>query len=335
MSPTKEQVAAMPTIALVWDTGEAPRNLTQEEVERSITNIINQISDPRLKIDIIKIKPTEKGIKITTSDQKGIENIQSNNIKLKLKQQLNLTFQPSKERMAQHTLTIRPFNRTIFDYSEEQIVTAVKRSVFFTDDPNITLWKNKELKLLKLTFDRMSDAEKVKKAGFTVGTWKIPSYNIRYAQYFPILMCMRCFEYESHPTKECKLKHDICSECASKNHTYRNCPRPTPPKCVNCTKKGVDANHRTLANTCPEKRRILQRKRQEKAEEEEELVAKEHLPMAKAVSKLIVKHSTLPAGQPGNWAGAVSGKTATKIQQAPSAAQPMPTTAPETKRKSK
>ena len=333
MSPTKEMAAAMSTISLVWDTGEAPRNLTQEEIERSISKII-QVSDPRLKINIIKIKPTEKGIKITTSDQKGIENIQRNDIKIKLKQQLNLTFQPSKERLAQHTLTIRPFNRTILDFSDEQIVAGVRSSVLFTEEPNITLWKNKELKLIKLTFDKLSDAESVKRAGFTVGSWRIPSHSIRHAQYFPILMCMRCFEYESHPTKECKINHDICSECSSKNHTYRNCPRPTPPKCVNCTKKGLDANHRTLANTCPEKRRILQRKRQEKAEEEEENKTKEHLPMAKAVSKLIVRHSTVPAGQSGSWASAVSGKAATK-HQAPAAAQPLPATAPAGKKKSK
>ena len=335
MSPTKEQVAAMPTISLVWDDGEVPRNLTQEEIERSISKIINQISDPRIKIDIVKIKPTEKGIKITTSEQKGIENLQRNDIKLKLKQHLNLTFQPSKERLAQHTLTIRPFNRTIFDFSDEQIIAGVRSSVFFTEEPNITIWKNKDVKLIKLTFNRLSHAESVKNAGFTVGSWRIPSYNIRYAQYFPILMCMRCFEFESHPTKECKIKHDICSECASTNHTYRNCPRPSPPKCVNCTKKGLNADHRTLANTCPEKRRILQRKRQEKAEEEEDKKTKEHLPMAKAVSKLIVKHSTVPAGLSTSWANAASKNLAPKKQQTSAATQPLPATAPEKNRKSK
>ena len=323
----------MPNIALSWDPGsEGSRALNLVEVERRVSLIFQQSP---YRIELNKITMNEKGVKITTETEKCIENMQRNEVKNKLKEHLQLSFQPSGERMARHTLTIRPFNVAVFDYSDEQLLAAVRRSAFITDDSSILVYKNKEKKLIKLTFDRQSDAESLKKAGLRIGTWAIPKHRISYAQYFAILMCTRCMAYESHSTKDCKQSYEICSECAQKHHTFRNCPRPTPPQCINCLKKGKNANHRTLANACPEKRKILARKRKEEAEKAEE---KEHLPMAKAVSRLIVKHSTIPSSQASPWANVVKGASNLKRDSQAAAAvhsTPASTVEPEKKKKSK
>ena len=296
----------MPSISLVWDSGSVgPRDSL--EVERRVTNILRQSP---LKIELTKILITEKGIKLLTCSEQCIDNLQNEEIKTKFKQQLQLTFQPSAERLAKHTLTIRPYNEAFFDFSEEQILTAVRRAAFLTDEANITIWKDKKLKLLKITFARQTDAESVKKVGFRIGSWKIPNHAISYHEYLPILQCMRCFAYESHSTKNCKAANEICSECAKPHHNFRNCPRPTPPRCVSCLKKGnQNPNHRTLANFCPERRKILKRKRKEKQQNES---TKEHLPVAKAVSRMLVQHSTTPPVQANSWAATAGKKTGEK-----------------------
>ena len=170
--------------------------------------------------------------------------------------------------------------------------------------------------MIKLTFEHQSVADSVKEKGFSVGGWAIPGHAIRYEEHYPILQCMKCFEFETHATNKCKIKYQICSECACRNHTFRNCPNPNAAKCVNCLKKGSEFNHRTLANACPEKRKIILRKRKE---EQEKSQIQTHLPMAKAVSQMIVQQSTIPVKQTNRWADHVSKKQQQQTTETPQA----------------
>ena len=292
----------MPSITLAWDQGSVvPRNNDEfQKVERMIGDIVQGST---LNIDLTKIAQTSKGLKLFAETQQCIENIESDVIKSKLKEKLKLSVLPSHARTAKHTLVMRPFNRAFYDHDDESILNSVRRSAFLTDDAKIQIYKNKNLRLLKLTFEHITVAESVKEVGFRVGPWKVSPQSIDFEEYFQVLQCMKCFEFETHSTKDCKVKYNICGDCAQRNHTYRNCPG-RPPKCVNCLKKGNDFNHRTLSNACPEKRKILKRKREEKHENE---AIKEHLPIAKAVSKMIVEKSTVPP--PGSWAAAARGRT--------------------------
>ena len=196
--------------------------------------------------------------------------MQTDNLKKTFKSfLLNISFQPSYERLAKHSLKMHPYYAIFYEIPDDDIIAAVRRSAFLTEDGKITLWKSREKKILKLTSEHLSVAESVKKAGFNVGPWPFPSYSIEHCKYIPILQCMKCFEYETHPTKNCKSKKDICSECSKENHTYGNCPNPNLAKCVNCLKMGNEnPNHITMWNSCPEKKKILKRKRDEKKEKD-------------------------------------------------------------------
>ena len=304
----------MPNIALEWDPGtEVPKTDDETaEVERIVSQIFEK---SRLKLELVKITHHDKGIKIFTQSEQCIENMQEENIKRELKNKLKLSFHPSNARMAKHTLTMRPFNAAIYDYDDQYIIKEVRRAAYLSDDAQIKLYKNKAQRMLKLTFEHQSVADSVKERGFSIGGWSIPNYSIRYEEHFAILQCMKCFEFESHATNQCKIKYQICSECASRTHTFRNCPNPRAAKCVNCLKKGADFNHRTLANSCPEKRKIILRKRKEA---QEQLEIKDHLPLAKAVSQMIVQQSSVPIRETNRWADIVSQKqteTTTATQQ--------------------
>ena len=70
---------------------------------------------------------------------------------------------------------------------------------------------------------------------------------------------MRCYKY-NHNTQKCKLpsSHQVCSECANNNHTFRNC-KSTYKKCINC-----GGNHRTLASVCPVRKKEIKDQRNKK-----------------------------------------------------------------------
>ena len=73
-----------------------------------------------------------------------------------------------------------------------------------------------------------------------------------------IMMCYKCYKYNSHLTKDCKETTKICSNCAKTGHThtekkcgdYQDC-------CINCQKNNKPSNHHTLSPACPIRKGLL------------------------------------------------------------------------------
>lgn len=68
---------------------------------------------------------------------------------------------------------------------------------------------------------------------------------------------MKCYPIEEHTTNKCPKpkEYKICSECGDRNHTWKDC-HSSEKKLVNC-----DGNHRTIANKCPKRREIENRRK--------------------------------------------------------------------------
>lgn len=79
----------------------------------------------------------------------------------------------------------------------------------------------------------------------------INDFKIKAEEYIPITTWKRCYKVEDHYTKDCKKdkEYKICSECASVEHTWRDC-KTDLKKCINGS-----GNHRTLAYNCPIKKK--------------------------------------------------------------------------------
>lgn len=83
-------------------------------------------------------------------------------------------------------------------------------------------------------------------------------------QFVSIQTCFICYQFEDHATKDCPdatARH--CPECARHGHTWSEC-KATYKQCLNYTKRGFqNQGHRTLAMSCPIKKQIMAKKREE------------------------------------------------------------------------
>ena len=88
-----------------------------------------------------------------------------------------------------------------------------------------------------------------------------PALSICKEIFVEILICFKCYQLEDHPTSSCPKSNDykICSVCASLEHTHRECTSSNG-KCINC-EEGND--HSTLAMSCPFRKQLSKKKRQE------------------------------------------------------------------------
>ena len=48
-----------------------------------------------------------------------------------------------------------------------------------------------------------------------------------------LLICFKCYKYETHATKDCTETQPKCSECAQTGHTFKDCTN-TIKRCLNC-----------------------------------------------------------------------------------------------------
>lgn len=93
----------------------------------------------------------------------------------------------------------------------------------------------------------------------------IPPTQMKVEDYTPLTACNRCQAIEDHPTNLCSHPPDYkaCSECASKEHTFRECSG-TVQKCINSGNA-----HSARAMRCPEREKA-QKIKQEKLRKEQE-----------------------------------------------------------------
>ena len=273
----------MPSITLVWEAGVADAAATTpaRTLENAITRVLRESNLP---ITLHKIFHLTKGIKLIVESEDCVQNLQTPFITKNLKERIGLVFQPSLERLASCTLVIRPHNLATFDAPDEEILSSARRAAGIPPSAPIEIWKSEKLKTIKLTFQHRRDAEAAKKKGLPIGGFFFPAHQIGHDEFFNVMQCMKCYRFEAHTTRECKSNTVICSECSSEGHNYRHCPNPRPPRCINCRREGKDDAHRTLANSCPAKKEIIRRKRNEKYQEQQR---KEHLPVIRAVEQTI------------------------------------------------
>ena len=269
------------SINAVWEPGRLPprAQATWDHAEKSLITIL---SSKQHFIELHKVHRKPNGFKILTKNEESIAVIQ-NELSEQI-QSLKLFLKPSWQRTAMQTLVIRPINQCFFGIQDDQIVTDIIRTCPLPVDAKINLWKDKDIKIIKLTFEDVATAVKAKESGFKIGPWRYESDQIEHEEFFAILQCMKCFKLEDHSTSECKSPVTYCSECAGEDHTYRHCPNPRPPTCVNCKRNGNEANHRTLSRLCPVKKEVIKNKRETKKKEKED--AKKN-PIVKEITQAV------------------------------------------------
>ena len=111
------------------------------------------------------------------------------------------------------------------------------------------IFKYDNSKNIKVTFEKHMVSQVLTK-GLLLFNLFHPAHNICREIFVDILTCFKCFQLEDHPTSACpkSKEYNICSPCASQEHTHRECISSIR-NCINCKEEGND--HSTLAMSCP------------------------------------------------------------------------------------
>lgn len=149
-------------------------------------------------------------------------------------------------------------DKYIYDHTEAEIKQEfLIRNQWIENIEQVFKFPNKNI--VKIQFSNTISAKKACENGILGFQMSLPEHTIKIEDYIPITTCMRCYKIEDHYTSDCKKdkSYKVCSECASPDHTWREC-KSDLKKCVNC-----GGNHRTLAFKCPEKKKATDSKTEE------------------------------------------------------------------------
>ena len=211
-----------------------------------------------------------------------------------------------------------PHNLSTFDTPNDDILTSARRAAGIPSTAPEEIFKNENLKVIKITYQHRSHAKAAKKRGVPI-LFFLSEHQIAFGEIISVKQCMRCYTFEYHTTQECKATTMVCYECASEGHTHRHCPNPRPLHCINCRREGRDSNYQTLANFCPAKKEIIRRKRNEIGLHQENK-RREHLPVVAAVEQAITNMMAPMSADPVSYWPAFPGK------KPPLSSTPLPAT---------
>ena len=113
--------------------------------------------------------------------------------------------------------------------------------------------------MIKIQFESISMADKATNQGLRLFNVSIAPHQISKERYTNITYCMKCYDIDDHVTNQCPKTqgYQICSECSSQDHTWRNC-QVEEQKCIN-----YGGAHRTMAYKCPKRKEKVKEKEKE------------------------------------------------------------------------
>jgi hypothetical protein len=141
--------------------------------------------------------------------------------------------------------------------------------------------------VLKLVTTDTTITQRVLRDGFLMFNTKITPQQCQPEKFIHLLICYKCYKIEDHPTHQCTADVSVCSECGERGHIYTQCIN-TQKKCLNC-----DGNHRTLAASCPIRKKAITDKEQRLVRQEQDKEQRTYSQIAKTAiqESLVPKHS--------------------------------------------
>lgn len=95
-------------------------------------------------------------------------------------------------------------------------------------------------------------------SGLCIFSYHLSPSQVEQEEFYSITPCWSCYNYD-HQAHDCPDKEiTVCSECAGTGHSFRQCRNKDNPRCLNCM-----GEHRTLAASCPLRKEMVRRKRDE------------------------------------------------------------------------
>lgn len=215
----------------------------------------------KFNVPFTRIFSTNDGFKVICRNEFDADKILGKEAKLEL-QKLGLQITVPPETRAKRSIVLRQLDNIIGSNTPEEIKHEMERVNSWLKIDEVVKMKN-FTHILKLRLEETTMVEKAKQQGILAYNMSISPTQIEQENYVHINTCFNCYQMEDHITKDCPHKNlKICSECSETGHTYKEC-KNTEKGCINCRNRGYQFNHRTLAMSCPIRRKIVAEKTEE------------------------------------------------------------------------
>ena len=158
------------------------------------------------------------------------------------------------ELKAQRTVICLRLDDLVYQYDAPEIKNEAERVQTWARIQEV--YKFPKSNTVKFTFQSSEMARKAREEGLRLFSISISPHQIKEEKYIELLSCNKCYAIESHSTKQCPCPQDyiICSECTSREHTFRECTA-TEKSCLHCGQA-----HSCKVMRCPARKKAMQEK---------------------------------------------------------------------------
>lgn len=212
----------------------------------------------KFNVPFTRIITTNEGFKVICRNEQDADKILSKEAKNELGKIGLIVITPPETR-AKRTIILRQLDQLIGTNSAEDIKQELETENDWIKVEEVIKIKN-YTHILKLRLEDTAMVDKAQQQGILAYNLAISPSQIEQERYFHVNTCYKCYQIEDHQTKDCPYKElKICSECSETGHTFREC-RNNEKMCINCKRMGNQANHRTLAMSCPLRKKVISEK---------------------------------------------------------------------------
>ena len=215
--------------------------------------------------------------------EKDVSKLLKPEIKDKLKKK-GIEVQMPLEMKARSSVFLRRLDKHVGDHTKEELQEELRTQQEWAKDAIVIKIKDYS-HVLKIEFPTIEAANMALEKGVLLFHMHVTPEQISRDEFISILTCFKCYKMEDHPTKNCRETKDLCSECAEEGHRWAECTSQVK-RCLNC-----GGSHRTLAMACPEKKKWINEKRDQREREERE---KKNKTYSEVIKETIKETQTKP-----------------------------------------
>ncbi|KAF2359733.1 hypothetical protein FHG87_009509 [Trinorchestia longiramus] len=170
----------------------------------------------QLDAPLIRLTDTRTGFYAVTDEANTIDKLTSNKA-IEAFKKLNLKPIISPDLRERRSVFIRQIDYYIGSKNPEKIKEEIQRIQPWLKVSEVIKIKQ-DTHLLKIVTADTTIAQRILTEGFKMFNTKISARQCEQETYTHILICYKCYKFESHPTHECRSTVQVCSECLSPDH---------------------------------------------------------------------------------------------------------------------
>ena len=184
-----------------------------------------------LNLLVYTLKEINRNIFLIITSDEVADRLITNNIKESLRKDEFEVMTPP-EFNAKRTLVLKNIDSLITTVDEEELKNDLENRNQWLKVTEVIKIPNAP-KILKVKTEGTEMVKQACEKGILIYNQSVPAYNVEKEVFVYLTPCYKCYKY-SHTTDNCPTPDNIiCSECASKDHNYKECTSDRK-KCVNC-----------------------------------------------------------------------------------------------------